>query len=356
MLLSLALLLPLAGRAGPDEVAISAAQVAALGVRLVAPQPAAEAGGARFPARVSVPAAAERAVVAPLAGTVETLQVGIGDRVRAGQPLATLFSAELGSLKASHLQLQAAERLARADRDRDAALLADGIIAARRVDESRSRHAVAAAQLAESSQRLKLAGAAAGDGGVSSALTLRAPQDGVVLARSAGIGERVEAGAPLFRIARLDRLLLEVQVPVDAAAALAVGDRLAVKGGGAAAGGTARVMAVGVDVGAGTQSVQVRAELEAASAALRPGQIVEVDVRHAAADGWSLPDSAVVGEAGGSRVYLRTATGFRAVPVTVAGHGDGRSIVRGALRASDQVAVSAVIAIKGVFAGHGGGE
>lgn len=355
MLLSLALLLPLAGRAGPDEVAISAAQVAALGVRLVAPQPAAEAGGARFPARVSVPAAAERAVVAPLAGTVETLQVGIGDRVRAGQPLATLFSAELGSLKASHLQLQAAERLARADRDRDAALLADGIIAARRMDETRSRHAVAAAQLAESSQRLKLAGAA-GDGGVGSALTLRAPQDGVVLARSAGIGERVEAGAPLFRIARLDRLLLDVQVPVDAAAALAVGDRLAVKGGGAAAGGTARVMAVGVDVGAGTQSVQVRAELEAASAALRPGQIVEVDVRHAAADGWSLPDSAVVGEAGGSRVYLRTATGFRAVPVTVAGHGDGRSIVRGALRASDQVAVSAVIAIKGVFAGHGGGE
>ncbi len=354
--LSLALLLPLAGHAGTDEVTISAAQVAALGVRLVAPQPAAEAGGLRFPARVSLPATAERAVVAPLAGTIETLQVGIGDAVRAGQPLATLFSADLGSLKASHLQLQAAERLARADRDRDAALFADGIIAARRMDETRSRHAVAAAQLAESSQRLKLAGAAAGEGGVGSALTLRAPQDGVVLARSAGIGERVEAGAPLFRIARLDRLLLEVQVPVDAAAALAVGDRLAVQGRGATAQATARVIAIGVDAGAGTQSVQLRAELEAAGGGLRPGQIVEVEVRRAAADGWSLPASAVVGEAGGSRVYLRTATGFRAVPVTVDGHGDGRSIVHGALRASDQVAASAVIAIKGAFAGHGGGE
>ena len=103
--------------ASPAEVAMSDAQVAALGVRLEAPQSAAEAGTMRFPARVSLPASAERAVVAPLPGTVETLLVGVGDTVCAGQPLATLFSAELSGLKSSHVQMQAAERLARADRD-----------------------------------------------------------------------------------------------------------------------------------------------------------------------------------------------------------------------------------------------
>ena len=340
-----------AATAGDAEVTMTAAQIAALGVRLEAPQAATDAGALRFPAKVSLPAAAERAIVAPLPGTVETLLVGAGDTVRAGQPLATLFSAELGSLKASHVQLQAAERLARADRDRDAALLADGIIAARRMDETRSRYQVAAAQLADSTQRLKLAGAT-GDATVSALLSLRAPQAGVVLARSASVGERVEAGSPLFRIASLDRLLLEVQVPVDVAGRMQVGDRLAVRNANA----LATVQAIGFDAGGGTQSVQVRAALDAGGSALRPGQIVEVEQRASSAAGWSLPEAALVTDAGGARVYVRSASGFRAVAVTVAGRNDGRCIVSGSLRADDRIAVSAVIAIKGTFAGHGGGE
>ena len=338
--------------AATTEVAMSDTQLAALGVRLEAPQSAAEAGTMRFPARVSLPAAAERAVVAPLPGTVETLRVGIGDTVRAGQPLATLFSAELSGLKASHVQMQATERLARADRDRDAALLADGIISARRMEETRGRHDVAAAQLAESTQRLKLAGAAAGDGAMNAVMTLRAPQAGVVLARAAGLGERVEAGGLLFRIASLDRLLLDVQVPVEVAGRLKLGDRYAVRDSKAAA----KVIAIGFDAGGGTQSVQVRAELDATAGGLRPGQVVEVEQLASAAAGWSLPDAAVVSDAAGSQVYVRSSTGFRQVPVTVSGRSGGRSIVSGPLTAADRVAVTAVIAIKGAFAGHGGGE
>lgn len=346
------LLATCAHAAAPAEVAISEVQLAALGVRLEAPQPAADAGTMRFPAKVSLPAAAERAVVAPLPGTVETLLVGIGDTVRAGQPLATLFSAELSGLKSSHVQMQAAERLARADRDRDAALFADGIVSARRMEETRGRHDVAAAQLAESTQRLKLAGATAGDGAMNAVMTLRAAQAGVVLARVAGVGERVEAGGLLFRIASLDRLLLDVQVPVEVAGRLKVGDRYAVRDSKSAA----NVIAIGFDAGGGTQSVQVRAELDAAARSLRPGQVVEVEQLARGAAGWSLPDAAVVSDGSGSQVYVRSSTGFRQVPVTISGRSGGRSIVSGALTAADRVAVTAVIAIKGAFAGHGGGE
>lgn len=338
--------------AATAEVAMSDTQLAALGVRLEAPQAAADAGTMRFPARVSLPAAAERAVVAPLPGTVESLRVGIGDAVRAGQPLATLFSAELSGLRASHVQMQASERLARADRDRDAALYADGIISARRMEETRGRHDVAAAQLAESTQRLKLAGASAGDGAMNAVMTLRAPQAGVVLARAAGVGERVEAGGLLFRIANLDRLLLDVQVPVEVAGRLKIGDRYAIRDSKA----TAKVVAIGFDAGGGTQSVQVRAELDAAASGLRPGQVVEVEQLASAASAWSLPDAAVVSDAAGSQVFVRSSTGFRRVPVTLSGRSGGRSIVSGPLAAADRVAVTAVIAIKGAFAGHGGGE
>lgn len=339
-----------ASAAAPAELAISETQLTALGVRLEAPQPAAEAGSQRFPARVTVPAAAERAVIAPLAGTVERLQVGVGDTVAAGAPLATLFSAELGALQAEHVQLGASERLARADRDRDAALLADGLIAPRRLDETRARHEVAAARLAESSRRLKQAGA--GGGGAS--LTLRAPMAGVVLARGPGVGERLEAGALVYRIAALDRLLLEVQVPVELAGRIRIGDRLGLRDGDGD--GTATVAAIGHDASGLAQTVVVRAALDGAGSRLRPGQVVEVEQRLATADGWSLPDAAVVRDAAGSHVYRRTATGLQVVPVTVGGHGGGRTTVQGALAAQDRIAVSAVIAVKGAFAGHGGGE
>ncbi len=340
------------------DIAMTDVQLAALGIRLEAPQLAAEAGTLRFAAKVMVPPTAERAVVAPLAGTVEQLLVTAGDTVRTGQPLATLFSADLGALKSGLVQLQAAERLARADRDRDTALHADGIIAARRLQETQGRHEVAATQLAEARQRLRLAGvgdadlAGKGSDSVAAALTLRAPQDGVVLAQSANVGERVEAGALLFRVARLDRLWLDVQVPVEAAASLKIGDRLRL--GSQQIG--ARIRSVGRDAGAGTQSVQVRAEIDAGSDGLRPGQAVEVELRTAAAAGWAVVDAAIVRDRSGSFVFVRSASGFRAVTVKVLGRSGNSSIVDGALSASDRLAVSGVIAIKGAWVGHGGGE
>lgn len=364
MLLTLSSAGTTAAAGGTGEIAMTEAQLGALGVRLAAPQAAAEAGTLRFPARVMVPPTAERAVVAPLAGTVEQLLVSAGDPVRAGQPLATLFSADLSTLKAGYVQMQAAERLARADRDRDTALLADGIISARRMEETRGRHDVAAAQLAEARQRLRLAGVSetdlAGKGGgsaMSAAMTLRAPQDGVVLAQAASVGERVEAGTLLFRVAKLDRLWLDVQVPVEAAARLKVGDSLRLK----APAVMARVRSVGRDAGSGTQSVQVRAQIDAGEAGhegLRPGLAVEVELQAAAqaAGGWSVPDAAVVRSQAGAHVFVRSNVGFRAVPVKLLGRSGDSSIVEGALGATDRIAVSGIIAIKGAWTGHGGGE
>lgn len=332
---------------------MTGAQLSALGIRLEAPQASREAGTSRFPARVVLPAAAERAVVAPLGGTVEAVLVDIGDSVRVGQPLVKLFSADLGELKATLLQLQAAERLARADRDRDRALFADGIIAARRMAETNSRHEVVTAQLAEAEQRLALIGAERSGSAVSAGLTLRAVQAGIVLARDATVGTLVAAGAPLLRTARVDRLLLEVQVPVTAVRDIRVGDRLTVPEAAA----TATITAIGIDAGAGTQSVHLRAEVSMTDGGLlRPGQAVEVEHRVAVDGGWSVPDSALVSEGGAAWVYVRTRDGFRAVPVVLRGRSEGRSVLTGALVPADRVAVSAVIAIKGAMNGHGGGE
>lgn len=354
---------PAPAAARSSEIPMTQVQLAALGVQLMAPLPAAAAGTLRFPAKVMVPPTAERAVVAPLAGTVEQLLVSAGDTVRVGQPLATLFSAELSALKASYVQMQAAERLARADRDRDTALHADGIIAARRMEETRGRHQVAAAQLDEARQRLRLAGVGeaelSGKAGtaMSAAMTLRAPQDGVVLALVAQVGERVEAGTLLFRVAKLDRLWLDVQVPVEAAAGLKAGDSLRLKAPPLAA----RIRSVGRDAGSGTQSVQVRAEIDAGETghgSLRPGQAVEVELQASApaAGGWAIPDAALVRDQAGAHVFVRTPGGLRAVPVQILGRSGDRSIVEGGLSAADRVAVSGIIAIKGAWIGHGGGE
>lgn len=350
---------PAADAAATAEIPFTDAQMTAIGVTFESPTSTAEAGSMRFPARVLVPPTAERAVISPLAATVETVRVNAGDSVRAGQPLATLFSADLSGLKSTYAQMRAAERLAKADLDRDAELHAEGIIAARRLQESRSRHEVAAAQLAESRQRLRLAGvserdlARGGDAAMASSMTLRAPQDGVVLMQAAAVGERVEAGALLFRIARLDHLWLDVQVPVEAANRMKAGDRLGLRDAPTA---TVRVLSVGRDAGAGTQSVQVRAAIETGAESLRPGQFVEVLLKAGGLAGWSVPDAAVVRSSRASHVFVRSATGFRAVPVAVAGRSGPRTIVEGALTAADRVAVTGIIAIKGAWSGHGGGE
>lgn len=344
----------------PSPVAFDATRAAASGVELA---PVRAAVGAEFdhlPARVALPNAQQRFVAAPVGGLVAAVLVGVGDVVKAGQPLARIASPELLGLRRDLAQAAAEQERARLALKRDQQLHDEGLIAAARLEATRAAASQADAALAEKRAVLGLAGAAGQ--GAGGELVVTAPMGGVVLAQQAQPGGRVDAAAPLFQIARLDPLALEVDVPLALAGKVAVGQRLRVP----AVGAEGRVVAVGRAV-SGAQTVMVRGLLDGKAGALGPGQNVEValDTGTAigAAGGWQLPVAAVVrlGEAAdGAAVFARRGEVFQPVAVKVLGErtaaGETVVVVRGELQADDRVVVRGASLLKAAAMGMGKGE
>lgn len=329
---------------------LTARQIEALGIRIQTVDGAQAASFARYPAQVVVPVARQRLVAAPLPGLVESLQVAVGDPVRAGQTLAVLRSAQASELQRDVAQATSQVDLARRSLERDEQLFAEGLIAQSRLDAARAQARQAQAQQIERRRALEQAGVSAGSGQI----VLRAPIAGVVLEQHAVLGQRVEQAAPLYRIATLDRLWVEMQAPATDAAALAPGRAVRVEASPAAGRDAreieGRVIALGQSVDAATQTVLVRAEVRASNGILRPGQTVVATVEMPSADTVRLPATAVVEEGGATVVFVQEAAGsFVRVPVGVVHSADSVVTVSG-IAAGAQVVVHGTAALKAVFA------
>lgn len=334
---------------------LTARQIEALGIRIQTVDGAQAASFARYPAQVVVPVARQRLVAAPLPGLVESLQVAVGDPVRAGQTLAVLRSAQASELQRDVAQATSQVDLARRSLERDEQLFAEGLIAQSRLDAARAQARQAQAQQIERRRALEQAGVSAGSGQI----VLRAPIAGVVLEQHAVLGQRVEQAAPLYRIATLDRLWVEMQAPATDAAALAPGRAVRVEASPAAGRDGAardareiegRVIALGQSVDEATQTVLVRAEVRASNGILRPGQTVVATVEMPGAGTVRLPAMAVVEEGGATVVFVQEAAGsFVRVPVGVVHSADSVVTVSG-IAAGAQVVVHGTAALKAVFA------
>ncbi|MCK6371094.1 MAG: efflux RND transporter periplasmic adaptor subunit [Gammaproteobacteria bacterium] len=153
--------------------------------------------------------------------------VEVGDRVRAGSPLLRLdartLTVQARQAEASVAQARANLDLARANVARGEQLVTQGLISSSDIDQLRAELASAEAQLITAqadrdAARLRL-----------EFTTLRAPDDGVISARSVQPGQVVSAGEELLRMIRRGRLewraeLAEAdlsRVPVDALVELA---------------------------------------------------------------------------------------------------------------------------------------
>ena len=343
--------------AAPD-VRVSVDQARALGIETAAPR--AQSGGELhgLPAQVTVPPAQMLVVSAPLAGLIEQVGVALNEPVRRNQRLARLQSPALADMQRGFLQAAAQFDLARGNAQRDEALFKEGIIAESRHRASASQLAEATAALAERRQALKLAGMSDGaldrlrsERALSSQIDVLAPIDGVVVEQPAIAGQRVEAAAPLFTVARLSPLWLEIQVPIGQAARIR--ERAAVTVPAHQAGG--RVITIGRSVSA-NQTIMVRAEISQGAEHLRPGQLVEANLSSGAAGParhWGVPAAALVRSGGRTLVFVQVPGGFRAQPVTLISESATDAVVAGELNGSEAIAVRGVAALKAALAGIG---
>lgn len=185
----------------------------------------------RAPAMVHPLPGGEAIVAAPAAGRFRAQRLlSIGDRVVEGQVLGSLeprlsAGVDRATLIGDVAEARVAVEGAHAELERAERLLSEKAVPGRRVEEARralavaeARQEAAAARLAQRDETLRTGGGA----GSGNAFAIRAPLAGRLADVMATLGAAYEEGAALFRIVRIDRVELEVQIsPPDVQAARA---------------------------------------------------------------------------------------------------------------------------------------
>ncbi len=321
------------------EFAVSPQQRAALGITVANAALVTSAPVAVLPALVRPAGDATRPVVVAYPGTVTRLLAQDGARVRVGQPLLQLHSREFAEQLAAAAGARAEAGALSAQLERDRKLLAEGIIAQRRLDESMAAWRAASARARQHAALQRFLRAAPGAPGE---YQLLAPAAGLLAETGLAIGQELEGGHVAFQLHAGNEVWLEAQLPEKWLEQVAVGQR--VLAGQPVTEG--RVVAVGRTVAAETRAVLLRAVIPSGPG-LRVGQSTELVVEAPMPVGTVMvPASAVVRLRDAEVVFVATARGFRAMAVR-----PGLRTARGVALlapglAGKPVAVSGVAALK----------
>ena len=284
-------------------------------------------------------------VSAQAAGRIATLGVKAGDKVQAGQVLATIDDREAQAgvqrSQAQAAQAQAELGNAQAHFDRTRALQAKGFVSAAALDTAQS-------QLKGAQAGRDQAGAGARQSALAQGFTrVTAPFEGWVLQTHAEAGDLAVPGKPLVTLYAPLPLRAVVQVPVSRSAqAQAAGAvEVLLQNGPGGAQWVRPVSRSSVPTAdAVSQTIEWRLELPAdAARSVLPGQQVRVRFSGGQTQRMVVPGVAVLRRGELTAVYVVSGQGFvlKAIRVGVDHGPDGVEVAAG-LKAGDQVALDPV--------------
>jgi RND family efflux transporter MFP subunit len=350
-----------------EVLRISPTQIKTLGIATEPIQANSNANSQRMPGEVVVPVDQARIISAPQSGLIDQMLVATGQRVKQGQALAHLSSPDLVALQRDHLQALSQQRLSQNSLNRDAELYKDGIIAERRYLTSESNHAEVNALLAERRQALKLSGMSPQaiksletSGSYTNGITLTAPIDGMVLEQLVTAGQRVDSAMPIYRIAKLSPLWLEIHAPTQALSSIQLGMKVNILNSAA----SGKVIAIVPNVNKLDQTALVRVAINNGTAALAPGQLVEAEIAQPVSNkstSFSLAKSAIVQindgkNANQTLVFVQTKEGFEPRAVKVLNNTGAQTFISGDFAGTERIVTSGTAALKAKMQGIGGGE
>ena len=172
------------------------------------------------------------------------------------------------------------------------------------------------------------------------------PIGGRVTAANATLGSYVTAGTELFRVANASQIEIEASVSAQDAARIVPGDRATIMLPEGEVQATVRSITPGVDVESRAATVLLSIS---GVGGLRPGQAISVRIftRDAQTTGGvSVPEEAIQTVEGRDVVFVRTATGFEAVPVLIGQRSGGRAEITSGLRAGQTIATRNAFLLK----------
>ncbi len=358
-ILALTVLLTTQSSYATENIIISAKQVQTLGIATITLPKKQNGEISGLPAQVVIPANRLFIVSAPLSGMIEQTLVGVGDYVKKGQVIAHLQSRELAEAQRGLLETSIRSQLARENLSRDEALYKEGIISENRFRTTRSLSLESQAVFAERRQMLRLSGMSESailqlqsDQHLSSLLTLTSPTDGVVLEKNANAGARIDAAVPMFKIAKLDQLTVEIQASISVTRDMKIGAAITIP----ACAASGKLTAIGRSLTGSNQTILLRGTILHGTENLRSGQFVEASIStavHSSAQ-WEIPNSAISRIEGRSVVFVQTSQGFRALAIHIINEGAQNSVVNGALKGDEKIAISGVSALKSSMMSIGG--
>ena len=305
----------------------------------------AEGAGGRIEYAAEVRARVESRLAFRVGGKLVSRTAEVGQRVRAGEPLARIDASDLelaqsaaaAAMRTAQVQLQQAD----ADFRRYQELRAQGFISAFELERRETALKAAQAQLEQARAQAEVQRNQTGYG------VLTAPVAGVVTAVEAEVGTVLAAGTPVLRLAHDGPRDVAFAVPEDRVAAMRTllgrAGALEVRPWGASAPLPASVREVAAAADPVTRTFLVKADIGAAP--LQLGQTVTVLIEQPALAGVTkLPLSAVTRQGGQTAVWLvdpATMT-VSAQPVVVAGAEGNQVIVASGLRPGQIVVTAGV--------------
>jgi membrane fusion protein, heavy metal efflux system len=289
--------------------------------------------------------------VAPrIEGRVTSAPAKLGDRVRAGQPLATLDSVEVGEAHASWMQAQTELRIAEADFKRSESLNAEEIISRKDFLRAQADRDKAAAALRAAADRLRLLGGSPGASGRSvSGFAVTAPFAGTVIEKKATLGELASPSVAMFTVADLSRVWIQAALPEAALAKVRVGAEAEVTVPaypGEEFNG--RVGLIGAILDKDTRTVDARIEVANADGRLKPEMFATATIEVAGdkRNVIALPDAAIVLLEGKPTVFVLEKGAYEAREVEPGERIAGRTLLKSGVKAGDQVVTEGTYALK----------
>ncbi len=327
-----------------EAIVLSAQQIQQSGLQLATAGPAAIAHTLQLPGEVRLNQDRSVQIVPRLAGVVEAAPVSAGDQVRKGQVLAVLSSQSLAGQRSLLLAAQQRLALARRVHDREKDLWQEKISAEQDYLQARTSLEEARIAVRAAEQTLSALGSPAGKTLGTAALTrheIRAPIAGVIIDKQLTVGQVVQADAPVFIVADLSSVWIEMTVRAQDLGTVRTGQVATVSSSAFNASGSAKVRYLSALVGEQTRTAMARLELPNPDGLWRPGLPVnvtlttdttQVPVAVASTALQTLDEQAVV--------FVRTETGFLARPV-VTGRSDGNwTEIRQGLQANESYAAT----------------
>lgn len=352
--------LPFQTVSAADVVRISKAQQSVSGLKVSTVTPLQLSNGAKAVLKLNglvvLPPQAQEVVSSPVAGFVQSVWVGPTDVLRAGQRVAQVYSTQVMETQKEFIQADVQERQALDRLQRSERLFSEGIIAESRVREDRYTYTQAKAASQERRQTLQLQGISesrlkqlGSQPALQTQVDISTAKAGTVMEVLVSPGQRVEAGAPILKLARQGVLALELQATSTQGQQIKAGDLVTL----ADCQQKGKVRGLGTMVRGGNQAVTVHVDIP--GNCLRPNQMVEAELQTQAAvqAAMSVPLEAIFQHNSKDYVFVKAEQGFVVTPVKVLSREGSSALLAKGLAPDAEVLIQGIAMVKGVWLGMG---